>query len=120
MGLPHLIHQSFHFLKELLYDLGLNISESKLVPPSTSAVCLGNMVNTLNKLYPYLKENFKKLKNYVTNGPLALIAVSVTYNLFRFLVVYNQMCETSTLFLNRMLQLLRENVNSRKILLSHF
>ena len=49
VGLPHDIDQSFQFLKDLLHDLGLNISKAKLVPPSTSAICLDLMVKTLDK-----------------------------------------------------------------------
>ena len=49
VGLPHEIHKSFKFLQELLLDLGLEISSSKLVPPTKSAVCLGILVDLMNK-----------------------------------------------------------------------
>ena len=45
-GLPSKIHQSYQFLLDLLKDLGLQISEAKLVPPSTSVVCLGIRIDT--------------------------------------------------------------------------
>ena len=41
IGLPSKIHQSYQFLLSLLKDLGLEVSNSKLVPPSTCVTCLG-------------------------------------------------------------------------------
>ena len=49
IGLPHEIHKSFQILQNLLKDLGLNINQAKLVPPSTSVIFLGIMVNTQDK-----------------------------------------------------------------------
>ena len=47
-GFPSDIHSSFKFLKDLLAELGLDISLKKLVPPSTS-VCLGIQVDSISK-----------------------------------------------------------------------
>ena len=49
VGLPHKILKSFKFLQELLLDLGVEITSSKLVPPTKSAVCLGILVDIMNK-----------------------------------------------------------------------
>ena len=48
-GLPSDIHSSFTFLKELLIELGLDISLKKLVPPSTSVACLDILVDSIAK-----------------------------------------------------------------------
>ena len=48
-GLPSKIHLAYEFLKNLLSELGLDISDKKLVPPSTSAVCLGIQINTVDR-----------------------------------------------------------------------
>ena len=40
-----------NFLLQLLTQLGLPISEAKLVPPSTSVVCLGILINTLDRTF---------------------------------------------------------------------
>ena len=47
IGLPSKIYNSYYQLLSLLEQLGLEISQSKLVPPSTSVVCLGIQVNTV-------------------------------------------------------------------------
>ena len=46
--LPSKIKNGYHFLLSLLQDLGLPISTSKLVPPTTSVVCLGIAIDTVS------------------------------------------------------------------------
>ena len=48
-GLPSQMDASFNFLKNLLVELGLEISPKKLVPPSTSVTCLGILINSIQK-----------------------------------------------------------------------
>ena len=43
--LPHEINQAFQFIYCLLQDLGLEISQSKLVAPTTQVVCLGILID---------------------------------------------------------------------------
>ena len=45
-GLQHNIHQSYSTLLGLLQELGLEISQSKLIAPTSCAVCLGIEINT--------------------------------------------------------------------------
>ena len=44
IGLPSKIHESYTFLLSLLQDLGLQVSQKKLIPPSTEVVCLGILI----------------------------------------------------------------------------
>ena len=46
VGVPGVAHKSFNHLVELMHQLGLTISEKKLVPPSTQVVCLGVLIDT--------------------------------------------------------------------------
>ena len=48
VGVPDIVHASFASLFKLMIDLGLTISDSKLVPPSTQVVCLGVLIDTEN------------------------------------------------------------------------
>ena len=45
MGIPRVVHKSFNHLLNLMKSLGLSISQSKLVPPSTKVVCLGVFID---------------------------------------------------------------------------
>ena len=49
IGLPQDIHTSYSTLMALLQELGLEISQSKLVPPTTNAVCLGIEINNSSR-----------------------------------------------------------------------
>ena len=44
--LPSKIHEAYQFLLQLLPKLGLNINKKKLVPPTTSMICLGILVDS--------------------------------------------------------------------------
>ena len=75
IGLPSKIYQSYQFLLSLLKDLGLQVSQSKLIPPDTKVTCLGIVVNTIKKLYQSQLKSWKKSNICVHNGllnPLAL------------------------------------------------
>ena len=43
------IHNSYQFLLDLLQQLGLDVSTKKLHPPSTQAVCLGILFDTVTR-----------------------------------------------------------------------
>ena len=62
IGLPSKIHQSYQFLLSLLKDLGLEVSDSKLVPPSTCVTCLGIRVDTVNKTLSIPQEKLVEIK----------------------------------------------------------
>ena len=62
IGLPSKIHESYKFLLSLLADLGLEVSDSKLVPPSTCVTCLGMEVDTVNKTLSIPVEKLKEIK----------------------------------------------------------
>ena len=48
-GLPANIYESYTTLIKVLQDLGLEISPSKLVPPTTRAICLGIETDMVNR-----------------------------------------------------------------------
>ena len=47
IGLPSKVYDSYYKLLSLLDELGLEVSQPKIVPPSTSVICLGIQVNTV-------------------------------------------------------------------------
>ena len=47
MGIPSVMWASYNALIELMGELGLTISEKKLVPPSTQVTCLGILIDTV-------------------------------------------------------------------------
>ena len=73
----------YALLLHLLQDLGLEVSDSKLVLPSTCVTYLGIQVDTIHRTIsiPYEK-NYKILKAYVDHGQVKEIALSSIYNLY--------------------------------------
>ena len=61
-GLPSNIHQSYTFPLQLLQQLGLDISAEKLVPPSTSLVCLGILINTKTRTISIPETKMQEIK----------------------------------------------------------
>ena len=123
-GLPSKIHLAYQFLpririKDLLADLGLDISHKKLVPPSTSVTCLGILIDTINRT---ISVPPKKLQDIST---MCKIWTTKTYcsknqlqSLLGSLLYITKCVKPARIFLNRILQLLRENFNNTKIILN--
>ena len=63
IGLPLEIHDSYKFLLSLLQDLGLEASDSKLVPTTTCVTCLGIQVDTIHRTLSIPQEKLQEIKN---------------------------------------------------------
>ena len=118
-GLPSEIHSSFKFLKELLLELGLDISLKKLVPPSTSVICLGILVDCITKTVSIPADKLQEITQ------LCVCWTTKTYcskqdlqSIFGSLLYVTRCVKHSRYFLNRILQIVRNNVQSRKILIT--
>ena len=49
VSLPSKIDAAFKFLTSLLAELSLEVSSKKLVPPSTSVICLGILIDSQDR-----------------------------------------------------------------------
>ena len=115
-GLPGDIYQSYHTLIQLLHELGLDISISKLIEPTTVAICLGIEIDTVNRT---LKIPIDKLKEIQLICQEYVSKHKVTKRQYQSLLgslLYITKCvKPARFFLNRMLMLLRENVHTHFI-----
>ena len=118
-GLPHDIHSSYSTLIALLQELGLEISQSKLVPPTTTAVCLGIEIDNSSRT---LKIPDDKLLEILDICKKFASKVKVTKNQLQSLLgslLYITKCvKPARFFLNRMLQLLRQHTSKSTIFLN--
>ena len=119
VGLNHEIHQSFTFLQNLLQDLGLEVSPSKLGAPATQVVCLGILVDMVAQTISIPKDKLHQIKDICSSWS------SKTYcskrdlqSLLGSLLYITKCIKPARYFLNHMLAMLRQNVNHRKILLN--
>ena len=60
-ALPSTINNSYQFLLDLLQQLGLDISSKKLHPPSTQAVCLGILFDTVPRTVAIPPDKLQKI-----------------------------------------------------------
>ena len=116
VGTPNEIWPSYHDLLQLLQDLGLEVNQSKLVPPSTQVICLGILVDTVQKTLSTPEDKLKDTINMVDNWQGRK---KCTRNQFQSLLgslLYIIKCvHPAQYFFNRMLVILRDNTENRYI-----
>ena len=64
-GTPDIARRSYDCLHNVLDRLGLTISEKKLVPPTTQAVCLGILIDTVSGTVSIPDEKLYQIKSSV-------------------------------------------------------
>ena len=60
---PDEIHEAYNYLLNLLQQLGLDISQEKLVPPTTTLICLGIQVDVVQKTISIPQEKLQQIHN---------------------------------------------------------
>ena len=115
-GVPSDAKRSYDHLYNLLDLLGLTISQKKLVPPSTSAVCLGVKIDTEKGSISIPEEKLCQIcdtvsewknKKYCTKCQLQ--------SLLGHLLYIHKCVRPARYFLNRMLHILREYHGQNRI-----
>ena len=108
-ALPSTIHNSYQFLLNLLQQLGLDISNKKLHPPSTQAVCLGILFDTVDRTISIPPEKLQEIlgmcKSWSKNSTCTKNKLQ---SLLGSLLYVSKCVKPARVFLNRMLQVLRE------------
>ena len=118
-SLPSEIQNSYHFLLNLLQDLGLDISTKKLVSPATSVTCLGILVDSVNRTISIPQEKLQEIVKTCKKWAGKTYCSKTDLQSLLGLLLYITKCiKPARFFLNIMLQLLRDNNNVRKILLT--
>ena len=62
-GVKSQIHDCFNTLLALLHDLGFQISDKKLIAPTTRATCLGVEVDTVNFTLAVAKDKLAQISS---------------------------------------------------------
>ena len=110
---------SFDYLYNLLIDLGFDISENKVVTPSTKVTCLGVEINSENFTVSITEEKLQDIiklcelwseKTHCTKKELQSLLGKLLY--------ITKCVKSSRFFLNRMLELLRSANKQEKIILT--
>ena len=110
VGPPSTIWDSYHDLLQLLQDLGLEVSQSKLVPPSTQVICLGILVDSVNKTLSIPEDKLKDIIDMVHKWQDKTTCTKTQFQPLLGSLLYITKCvHPAHYFLNRMLVILRNN-----------
>ena len=113
------VDSSFNTLYDLLGKLGLDISEKKLVYPSTQASCLGVIINTENFTISVPDEKLAEIKLVCSQWACKKYCNKRDLQSLLGRLLYVTKCvKASRPFLNRMLDLLRQADKQVKIVLT--
>ena len=119
MSLPSKINATFTRLQGLLHELGLTVSDKKLVAPSTQVTCLGIVVDTVALSLSIPAEKLAVIKNLCSQWTSKQICTKKELQSLLGLLLYVAKCiKYARYFLNRMLMLLRENSHTNQIRLT--
>ena len=110
-GVPSVAKKSFDALSDVLSDLGLTISQKKLVPPSTKTTCLGIEINTVLGTLSIPEDKFAQIKAEVVNwaGKKSCTKRQLQ-SLLGLLLYICKFVRPARCFLNRMLETLRKHL----------
>ena len=116
VSIPDVASASFASLFSLMNELGLTISDSKLVPPSTQVVCLGVLIDTEKGTVSIPPDKLRQINDTVRQWIQKETCTKRQLQSILGLLLYVHKCvKPARAFLNRMLSLLRAGHASEKI-----
>ena len=106
--LPSKIYPAYQFLLQLLPKLGLDINKKKLVPPTTSMICLGILVNSETRTMSVPPEKLESIAAMCHEWQnKKFCSKRQSQSLLGSLLFISKCVKPARVFLNRMLQFLR-------------
>ena len=115
-GTPSVAKNSFDALIDVMTQLGLTISESKLVEPTTKAVCLGILVDTVQGTVAIPPEKLEVVKQMVNDWRGRKWCTKRQLQSLLGTLLYVHKCvKPARYFLNRMLTTLRSVSNPARV-----
>ena len=118
-GTPDVARRSYDCLRNVIECLGLTISEKKLVAPTTSAVCLGVLIDTVKRTVAIPDEKMRQIRESVIDWQnKATCSKCQLQSLLGQLLNIHKCVRPARIFLNRMLDLLRQNYDANTIKLT--
>ena len=119
-GLPSQIYPAYQFLLNLLPRLGLDISQEKLVPPTTVATCLGISIDTKSCTISIPPEKLNHILQLCQSwNNKCSCTKNELQSLLGSLLYITKCVRPARYFLNRMLAVLRSNFDKNVIKLNH-
>ena len=106
VGVPSVAWASFHALLDLMMQLGLTVSDKKLVRPATQATCLGVLIDTEKCTILIPPEKLRDITDAVRHWMTKDFATKCQLQSILGLLLYVHKCvKPARVFMNRMLEL---------------
>ena len=103
-GTPDVARRSYDALLDVMTQLGITVSEKKLVAPTTRAVCLGILIDTVHGTVAILPEKMQDVKNMVNQWKGKKYCTKRELQSLLGTLLYIHKCvKPARCFLNRML-----------------
>ena len=119
VGVPSVAWASYEALLALMAELGLTVSNKKLVSPATCVTCLGVMIDTVTGTIAIPPEKLATILSEVRQWLHRDVASKRQLQSILGLLLYVHKCvRPARVFLNRMLDLLRSAHGRQKIFLT--
>ena len=119
IGLPSLIQTPYDFLLSLLQELGLQVSSKKLCPPCTKVICLGIEFDNEKCIMSIPSSKLQEIVHMCLQWLDKRVASKQELQSLLGSLLYITKCvRSSRVFLNRMLQLLRDNAHNDMVVLN--
>ena len=119
IGIPCVTYASFHTLLDLMMQLGLTVSDKKLVSAAMQVTCLGVLIDTIEGTISILPDNLCDDMDMVHQWLTKEVTTKHQLQSFLGLLLYVHKCiKPARVFLNRMLDLLRCGHGRPKIILT--
>ena len=117
----HNLHfsRSYDALLDVMAQLGITVTKKTLVAPTTQAVCLGILIDTVEGTVAIPPEKLKDITNMVKEWKGKNFGTKCQLQSLLGILLYVHKCvKPARCFLNRMLEMLRNASNPAKIMLS--
>ena len=116
VGVPSVAHASYAALLDVMSQLGLTISQKKLVAPSTQVTCLGVLIDTVKGTVSIPPEKLDQINSTVRQWLTKSVVSKRQLQSILGLLLYVHKCvKPARIFINRMLDLLRSAHASQRI-----
>ena len=116
---PDVARHSFDALRDMLAQLGLDVSVKKLISPATAAICLGVNIDTCAGTVSIPNQKLRQICDMVNQwGDKKFCSKRQLQSLLGYLLYIHKCVKPSRTFLNRMLGLLRDNYDKKTITLT--
>ena len=118
-GTPSVARHAFDALLDVMERLGLTLSEKKLVHPTTRAVCLGILIDTIEGTVAILPDKLDAIKLMVKEWRhKSFCTKRQLQSLLGSLLYIHKCVKLARYFLNRMLATLRDVSNPARVVLN--